>query len=290
MSKCVDLLLNESHGMLQWVTTHAWVSHVTSDLTHASHTQVIWDTPRSDVRHDSFTWDMTHSHDKWLIRMINDSLRRAAWLIPTSDTTHSQVCIDSFKRDMTHSHETWLIHMRHDSFLQVTRLTQKCAKTHSCHSQEWVMAHVWVSHVAPLRESCLFRSVLQMQRQCTCSFATVFQRRKPHLPPPPPLSSLSNIPLSFQMFLSPLPFNYPTIKPTHNFFAFSQNCEPQTPLPTPHSPSFFRSPTVASNVWRWGVVQHIVSARGPVMGRGQRRASVSRRSRQLISKVGLLSE
>jgi len=56
------------------------------------------------TRHDTFTWDVTHSHGTWLIHVC-----------------HSQCpnTLRNTERGIIHSCETRLIHVRHDSFMCV---------------------------------------------------------------------------------------------------------------------------------------------------------------------------
>ena len=67
------------------------------------------------MEHDSFIWDMTHSHGTRLLHMEHDSF---IWDMTYShETWLIHVIHDSFIWDMTHSYETRLIHLTHDSFI-----------------------------------------------------------------------------------------------------------------------------------------------------------------------------
>jgi len=94
----------------------------------------------SKVCHDSFM-----SHDSWEWRMSHGTL----W-------THSKVCHDSFIRwqiqkcgmthlwVMTHENEIWHTYewvMTHIWKSHVTYMNE------SCHTYKWVMSHIWMSHV-----------------------------------------------------------------------------------------------------------------------------------------------
>jgi len=54
---------------------------------------------------------------------------------------------------VTHMNESWHTHMTHsyvwhDSFICVTWLIHVTHMNESCHTYEWVMSHIWMSHVS----------------------------------------------------------------------------------------------------------------------------------------------
>ena len=131
--------MNESHHTRWWVMSRIWVSHVT----HMS----------ESCR--TYEWAMSHiwvSHVAVMCescrKIQGTSIRRCLWrrrrLIPTGmcDTYIYEVRIHT--RNMTQSYVRYdLLIGRYDSRLE-----------ESCRMREWVMSHIWMSHVAHMSESC----------------------------------------------------------------------------------------------------------------------------------------
>ena len=139
-----------------------WLIHM-CDMTHS----YVW--------HDSFIcetwpnhmWDMTHSY------VWHDSFICAIWLLHICDMTHSYMGHDSITCvtwlihtwDMAHAYVTWLLHIcvtwlihmrnmtqshvRHDSFIRETWLMHNhvWSMNESCLTCDWVMSHIYMSHV-----------------------------------------------------------------------------------------------------------------------------------------------
>jgi len=102
----------------------------------------------------------------------HDSCMCVTWPIHMCDMTHSYVWHDPFIC------VTWLIHMSRDSFISVYiwlylyvyfhmyiwlnmyvytymyTVTRASVSRVSCHTYEWVMSHIWASHVTHMSESC----------------------------------------------------------------------------------------------------------------------------------------
>jgi len=89
--------------------------------------------------------------------MRRDSFRYETWLIHAWDRTHSYMRHDSF------TYETWLIHirdmthsyMRHDSFKWDADESCLMCECVISYIYQWVMSHVWMSHVSYMNGSCL---------------------------------------------------------------------------------------------------------------------------------------
>jgi len=147
-----------------------WLIHM-CDMTHS----YVW--------HDSFicvTW-LIHACDMtcWfecslrarlgcILYVWRESFICVTWFTHMCDMTHSECAPESHSHsafyvcDMNHSY-VW-----YDSLICVTWLTHRCDETHhyvcpctipperdsSCHTYEWVMSHIWVSHVTHMSESC----------------------------------------------------------------------------------------------------------------------------------------
>ena len=169
------------------------------------------------VCHDSFMCDTKAA--AFNLNPVPTSVIRVTWLIYVCDMTHLCVWHDSFFICVT-----WLIHMCdmthsyvwHDSFICVTRLIHtsriKCLEykyewvmshiwrshvTHmneACHTYAWAMLHVWMSHVTHMNESCptyegvmshIWRShVTHMNESChtcECVMALVWMSHVTHM-------------------------------------------------------------------------------------------------------------
>jgi len=166
-----------------------WLIHM-CDMTHSyvwhdSFLCVTWRIHMCGMTH-SYVWYDSFICVIWIMHMCDmmhscvwhDSLICVTWLIRICDMTHSYAWHDSFicvirlihMCDFTHFY-VW-----HDSCICVTWLIYKCDMSHwfvwhdsyaahnyrvamvmshiSCHTYEWVMSHIWMSHVTNMNESC----------------------------------------------------------------------------------------------------------------------------------------
>jgi len=78
----------------------------------------------------------------------HDSFRCVTWLIQMCDMTHLYVWRDSSIAQVEVSSHTCEWVMSHIWMSHVTHMNE------SCHTSEWVMSHIWMSHVTHLNESC----------------------------------------------------------------------------------------------------------------------------------------
>jgi len=131
---------------------------------HDSMLYATWLTRFCDMSH-SYKWNLSCIRVTWLVHVCNDSFVRVTWLVHVCDMTHlymqhnSLVCArlthfgDMFHLcvwDFSRVCATWLIYVCdmthpcvwHDSFSCV-----------SCHTYEWVMAHMLMIHGTHMNES-----------------------------------------------------------------------------------------------------------------------------------------
>jgi len=150
-------------GGYGWVTSHLWISHVSpeNESCHDSwHTWMSHVTRRNEsfhrMSHVILTCDMTHSY---VCHTWHDSfiwVPRVTWLIRMCaiyDMTHSYVCHD----EVCHTSEWVMAHiwMSHATHIYDTVQGAECEGMYeSWHTYEWVMSHVWLSHVTHINESC----------------------------------------------------------------------------------------------------------------------------------------
>jgi len=136
------------------------------------------------------TWLMhtCDRHDESVVRVVwHDAFICVTWIIHVKDMTHSYVCHDSFICDVWHDLFIWLIYMcdmthsycdmtrsyvwqafdlgrlpppsRTESDVQRTNSNSTETESEegiieSCHTNEWVMSHIWMRHVTHMNESC----------------------------------------------------------------------------------------------------------------------------------------
>jgi len=145
-------LIRMSHVSYEWVMSHKnescliLTSH--ENITRMSPLKDSWDMTRScatwpvHMRHDSFIWGMTRSYEALVIHECHECLNRKmrkTWLV--------HVQRDSSIWDMTHPYGTWLVHARHYLFTNVTNVSIERFVRRSTDTREWIMSHVWMSHV-----------------------------------------------------------------------------------------------------------------------------------------------
>ena len=170
--------MNESRHTCAWVTRHTFSNLCTAQTNESRPTYewVVSDIRLSHVSHvnesrDTYEWVMWHMRMSHVshIRMsrvwhTNEScltiwtghVTRVTWLMRTCVITHMiapirlQLCLEFSAR------VTWLVR---DTHFQICALRQ----TESCHTHEWMMrcdtyewviSHVWTSHVTHMNESC----------------------------------------------------------------------------------------------------------------------------------------
>ena len=150
--------MKESCHKYERVVSHIWMSHVTH-TNESFHTSVQEDTKRKVKRHYVNVGDMTPSNTRhvsfwlihlrgvrdWFISRVRDSSICRTWHFPIHDITYFHVWHDVFTC-MTRFVYEWV--MSHMWMSHVTHMNE------SCHTYEWVMSRIWMSHVTHMNESC----------------------------------------------------------------------------------------------------------------------------------------
>ena len=149
--------INESRYTDQWVMTHMWMSHVTNQWV-MSHT---W------TSHVTYQWVMSHINESCHISMSHVTNMNESCHISMSHVTYQWVMSHTKSPD-SRCH----IFMSH-----VTLIDE------SFHTHEWVMSHIWMSHVT-YAHLCvhlfwIWRHICDVTRSCVCvrvCFWKVWQR------------------------------------------------------------------------------------------------------------------
>jgi len=152
---------NEPCRTYEWVMSHIWMSH-------------IWICHVTRVNESCHTWEwvMSHlcmSHVTRMNESMNESCHIYEWIVYTPQRHRTEqfpkpwkgliawsdsfICVMRLNLYIYECRDsllrvTWLVRVRHASELS------KALKGESCHTYEWVMSHVWMSHVTRINESC----------------------------------------------------------------------------------------------------------------------------------------
>ena len=173
---------DESCLTYEWVMSHLWMSHTTS--MPAAHT---WLLPFIFVAclciHPYHSPDMAQHSHVWVMPHVDESRHSAMARDFVFGTQMNHVPYECFISRINESFLMWISHGTHQSCLTYEWVMSHIWMSHvphmneSCLTYEWVMSHIWMSHVSHMNESCLTyewkATCVQYQKTTTWSMTHV---------------------------------------------------------------------------------------------------------------------
>ena len=159
---CASLSLNHTD---KWVMPHGRMSHVT----HTNESCHTYEWAMSHIRMNSvaYTNESCHTYEwvrphRWMshVTHTNESCLTYEWVmshIRISLVTHTNESCHTHTNESCHTHTNESCHT-HTSVMP-SRSTTICAALSSCHTYEWVMSHIWMSHVTHVPQWYPLRAV-----------------------------------------------------------------------------------------------------------------------------------